>query len=83
MSALSVTRVPLETEIYEAQKDLMNQSIHSKIPVTLGNLLNPTLGGRTSDNVCAYWEGGTPQSPYSNFNCSVQKWGLCEVVKSR
>lgn len=76
MSALSVTRVPPETEIYEAQKGLINQSIPTKIPVTLGNLWNPTLGGRTSDIGCAYWEGGTPQeSILATSIAVVQKWG--------
>lgn len=69
MSALSVTRVPLETEIYEAQKGLMNQSIHSKIPVTLGNLLNPTLGGRTSGNV--YVPTGKVEHPRVHIATSI------------
>lgn len=76
MSALSVTRVPPETEIYEAQKGLMNQSIPTKIPVTLENLWNSALEGRTSDTVCAYWEGRTPQESIFQLQLQCAEMGV-------
>lgn len=82
MSALSVTRVPPEAEIYEAQKGLIN-------PFPLKFLWHWEIFG------IQLWEGGPvtlyvpigkvehPKSPYSSFNCSVQKWESLWSSKSR